>query len=169
MRAQVSTFLQLCTTLFVTVKSISRKPTLLSKKLFDLCFRTNKIARRFPLLHQNTKNKETPDDPIRIQNECNSIVEEVESFRKLPGDLASQTTKGLKSVSNRYSSKEALPLIFNPTINQQIKNLMLFKNDQGVPYSKVWKGHHVVPANPAAAKKLIESSEFAMKDNPYTK
>ena len=46
---------------------------------------------------------------------------------------------------------------------------MLLKNDQGVPYSKVWKGHHVMPANQTAAKKLIESREFAMKDNPYTK
>jgi len=45
---------------------------------------------------------------------------------------------------------------------------MLFKNDKGVPYSKLWTGQHVVPANTTAARNLIKSNEFAMKDNPYT-
>lgn len=45
--------------------------------------------------------------------------------------------------------------------------MMLFKDSNGVPYSKVWKGYHIVPASQATAKKLIESKEFAMKDNPY--
>jgi len=44
---------------------------------------------------------------------------------------------------------------------------LLFRDDKGVPVSKVWKGIHMMPASATTAKQLIENREYAMKDNPY--
>lgn len=91
---------------------------------------------------------------------------EGEVQKKENEDYADQPKKTQQKNKN---SKENLPLIYNPTINQQIRNLMLFKTNEGVPFSKVVKGQYTVPASTSAARKQIESNVYDLKDTLFEK
>ena len=60
------------------------------------------------------------------------------------------------------------PLIYNPTINQQIRNKLLYKTDQGVPFVNLYKKDTFKPTNTRAARQTIEGKDLLMmKENPY--
>ena len=64
-------------------------------------------------------------------------------------------TKGQESKYKPNSTVGHFPLIHNPTINQQIRNRMLFKNSDGTPFSKIYAKQIFVPPNMHEARRTI--------------
>ena len=58
------------------------------------------------------------------------------------------------------------PLIYNPTINQQIRNRKIQRNEKGYPLIKE-PIKAFVPVNPAEGKKSIKNDVFTIFDNEY--
>lgn len=78
-----------------------------------------------------------------------------------------QQTKFL-STHNTMEGEKTMPLIYNPTINQQIRNKLLYKTDQGVPFVELYKKGSFKPTNSRAARHTIEGKDLLMmKDNPH--
>ena len=85
---------------------------------------------------------------------------------------AGATAFGAKSpgaVTNPYEQDEQpeqTTLIYNPTINQQIRNRALVRDKQGVPIIKNYK-KAFVQCNPSEAKATIREDGFTMHENEY--
>ena len=85
---------------------------------------------------------------------------------------AGATAFGAKSpgaVTNPYDQDEQpeqTTLIYNPTINQQIRNRALVRDKQGVPIIKNYK-KAFVQCNPSEAKATIREDGFTMHENEY--
>ena len=58
------------------------------------------------------------------------------------------------------------PLIYNPTINQQIRNRKILRNEHGLP--TVLEPFKVfAPVNPAESKQTIRNDAFTIFENEY--
>lgn len=95
------------------------------------------------------------------------------SYNALLLDMAQQanSTKSKLGTKDRFHTEIAEPqhfepLIFNPTINQQIRNRKINRNDRGLPVIKQpFKSFK--PVNPAESKKAIKNDVFTLFDNEY--
>ena len=61
---------------------------------------------------------------------------------------------------------EVETLIYNPTINQQIRNRRINRNEYGLPINKEFKDNFT-PVNPAESKQSIKNDNFTLFDNDY--
>ena len=68
--------------------------------------------------------------------------------------------------NNRSVSQGEGTLIHNPTINQQIRNRHIVRNQFGQPVGKEYK-QTFVPANRAASKNNIKNDAFTMHETSY--
>ena len=79
---------------------------------------------------------------------------------------------GMGNRQNSYQMQEEQQsmgngtLIFNPTINQQIRNRHIVRDAFGQPLGKIYK-KNFVPANRAQAKTEIKNDNFTMCENEF--
>lgn len=62
-----------------------------------------------------------------------------------------------------------MPLVYNPTINQQIRNRMLFRDAQGVNFGKIYAKQIFNPPSFAQARDTITGmgKDYILSKNPY--
>ena len=78
------------------------------------------------------------------------------------------TMKSQDSKSLQNQTAPHFPLLNNPTINQQIRNRMLFKDADGTPFSKVYAKQVFAPANMHEARRTIIGKFEKIQDSePY--
>lgn len=64
-------------------------------------------------------------------------------------------------------SKKEVPLFFNPTINQQIRNRRILRDEKGVSIGKAYRGRKFHYANQLDARETIKNEVFTLHDNPF--
>jgi len=139
----------------------------------------------FPLLDENNAHMDRADALIESvgKNERQQVQEEqqpslikvnetlpVSSDQQLPDDSKhNQTTNS--AITNQHTSTETqqAPLVYNPTINQQIRNRMLFRDAQGVNFGKLYAKQIFAPPAITNAKDTISGhgKDYIISRNPY--
>jgi hypothetical protein len=71
----------------------------------------------------------------------------------------------MKETRFKPNSTANLTLLQNPTINQQIRNRMLFKDIDGTPFSKVYAKQVFAPVNMQEARRTM-IGKFEPPKNP---
>lgn len=125
-------------------------------------YEQNKVTRRFPLLSNYQKFKQNVDLQVNDQDpKQSSIAEDKQEDGSTSGAFDDKDDE-------KQTLQSRPKLIYNPTINQQIRSRQILRDPNGIPVGRLYKGKKFDVANSSNARMTISNNKFTIFETPFS-